>query len=309
MPRVASSVPEPSQLRFCERSSALGSGSVDSPVIPIESALDVSPSLAAEPLQLLFERPNMPSFELPKELIEIYGGTFGLPSQCVYANFVASLDGVVALPGDAESGQIISGRNQADRFVMGLLRSCADAVLLGAGTFRKSPGHAWRAERIYPPAAALFSEAREGLGLSEAPQLVLISGSGDLDITQPAAQAAWIITTPKGERVLRGKLSETARLSVFDTERIAPIDVLAKLRREGYSRVLTEGGPLLFASLVRERLIDQLFLTSSPALFGRFSNDERKALSEGVDLRGTRFDLLGARRHGSHLFLRYQLPR
>ncbi len=258
---------------------------------------------------MLFERPSLPSFELPSQLNEIYGGSFGLPSQCVFANFVASLDGLVALPGDAESGQIISGHSQADRFVMGLLRSCADAVLIGAGTFRKSPGHAWCAERIYPPAAALFSEAREALGLREAPQLVLISGSGELDVSQPAAQTAWIITTPRGEGVLRGKLPETARLSVFDTERIAPADVLAKLRREGYNRVLTEGGPILFAALVRERLLDQLFLTSSPALFGRFSHDERKGLSEGADLNGVRLDLLSARRHGSHLFLRYQMAR
>jgi len=261
------------------------------------------------PLELLFERGNSPNFELPGELSASYGGAFGLPSQCVFANFVASLDGIVALPGDTESGQIISGKKLADRFVMGLLRSCADAVLLGAGTFRKSPGHLWRADRIYPPAAAQFAAVREQLGLSAAPKLVLISGSGDVDMTQPAAQDAWIITTPKGEAALRGKLPEAARLSVFDTDHIEPADVLAKLRREGYQRILTEGGPSLFAGLVRERLIDQLFLTSSPALFGRFPNDERKALADGVDLSGAQFELLSARRQGSHLFLRYALKR
>jgi riboflavin biosynthesis pyrimidine reductase len=270
------------------------------------SAEYLSPEL---PLELLFERANLPAFELPAELSASYGGAFGLPSQCVFANFVASLEGIVALPGDAESGQIISGKKLADRFVMGLLRSCADAVLLGAGTFRKSPGHLWTADRIYPPAAAQFAAVREELGLSPAPKLVLISGSGDLDVTQPAAQNAWIISTPKGESVLRGKLPEGARLSVFDTERIEPMDVLTKLRREGFRRVLSEGGPSLFAGLVRERLIDQLFLTSSPALFGRFPKDDRKALTEGFDLGGAQLDLLSARRQGSHLFLRYALKR
>ena len=270
----------------------------------------MTPAPAQElPLELLFERDGLPAFELPGDLSASYGGAFGLPSQCVFANFVASLDGVVALPGDTESGQIISGKKLADRFVMGLLRSCADAVLLGAGTFRKSPGHLWHADRIYPPAAAQFAAVREQLGLIESPKLVLISGSGELDLTQPAAENAWIFTTPKGESALRGKLPEAARLSVFDTDRIHPADVLAKLRREGFQRVLTEGGPSLFAGLVREHLIDQLFLTSSPALFGRFPHDERKSLGDGLDLSGAQFDLLSVRRQNSHLFLRYALTR
>ena len=275
------------------------------------SSASEDPDTAPEgqPLQLLFERADLPHLELPAGLVTQYGGELGLPSQCLFANFVSSLDGVVALPGDTESGQIISGRKQADRFVMGLLRACADAVLIGAGTFRKSSGHLWRAERIYPPAAALFAEARDQLGLNEAPVLVLVSASGDIDTSEPAAQNAWIVTTPKGEAALRGKLPASARRSVFDTDHSDLADVLAKLRRDGRQRVLTEGGPALFSELVRSRLLDQLFVTSSPALFGRFRNDERKSLAEGFDLGGAAFELLSARRHGSHLFLRYASVR
>ena len=251
----------------------------------------------------------MPAFELPQALAVNYAGSLGLPAQCVFANFVTSLDGLVALPGDTESGQIISGRNPADRFVMGLLRACADAVLLGAGTFRKSAGHLWQADRIYPQAAVEFAELRSRLGLQPAPVLVLLSASGDIDVTQPAMQHAWVVTTPKGEAALRGRLPETARLSVLDSERLSQAQVLALLRSAGLQRVLTEGGPSLFAELVRDRLIDELFVTSAPALFGRFPHDERKSLADGLDLSGTRLDLLSARRHGSHLFLHYAFQR
>jgi riboflavin biosynthesis pyrimidine reductase len=264
---------------------------------------------AGQPLELLFERANVAHFELPAPLSASYGGQLGLPKQCVLANFVASLDGVVALPGDTESGQIISGRNPADRFVMGLLRACADAVLLGAGTFRKSTGHLWTAERIYPLAAAQFAALRQQLGLKPAPVLVLISASGDLDMTEPAAQNAWIVTTPKGEAALRSKLPASARLTVVDSDRVAVASVLGTLRAEGCDRVLTEGGPSLFAELVHERLIDELFLTSSPALFGRFTNDHRKSLCDGMDLNGAALELRSVRRHGSHLFQRYALSR
>lgn len=246
---------------------------------------------------------------MPAQLMAIYQGTLGLPKTCVFANFVASLDGLVALPGDTESGQIISGRNPADRFVMGLLRSCADAVLLGAGTFRKSSGHLWQADRIYPPGAALFAETRQRLALPAQPRLVLVSGSGDIDVTEPALENAWLFTTKRGEAKLRAKLPSSTRLSVLDSERIATEVVLDAVRREGLERVLTEGGPSLFAELVRKQLVDELFLTSSPALFGRFPNDDRKSLTDGLDVTGTRLELSSVRRHGSHLFLRYEFNR
>jgi riboflavin biosynthesis pyrimidine reductase len=272
---------------------------------------EIAPTLApaGEALELLFERSNANALPLPSELMAIYQGSLGLPQVCVFANFVASLDGLVALPGDTESGQIISGKSAADRFVMGMLRSCADAVLLGAGTFRKSRGHLWQPSRIYPPAAALFAEARRGLGLRAQPLLVLVSGSGDLDPSEPAIEGAWLFTTKQGEAKLQGKLPSGTRLTVLDSERIHPQEVLDALRAEGLARVLTEGGPSLFAELVQRELVDELFLTSSPALFGRFPNDDRKSLTDGLDLGGARLELASVRRHGSHLFLRYAFNR
>lgn len=248
----------------------------------------------------------MPELALPQALLAAYGGGFGVSTPRVFANFVASLDGIVALPGDTESGQVISGRNPADRFVMGMLRACADAVLLGAGTFRKSAGHAWHAERIYPAAASLFADARQRLGFLPQPRLVLVSASGSLDASEPALKDAWLFTTKVGAAKLQRTLPSSTRVTVLDTPRIAFAEVVSTLQAEGYRRVLTEGGPSLFSELVHERLVDELFLTSSPALFGRFGEDHRKALTEGLDLQGASLELSSVRRHGSHLFLRYE---
>lgn len=269
------------------------------------NASEIAPGGRA--LELLFEREDSTHLSVPPALSSNYGGPLSLPNQCLFANFVASLDGVVALPGDAESGQIISGRNPADRFVMGLLRAAADAVLLGAGTFRKSGRHLWLPDRIYPAAAAAFAHMRRQLGLRACPQFVLVSASGSIDVSEPAVDGAWIFTTPTGEARLRGQLPPSARLSVQDSDRISLLDVLHSLRAEGLARVLTEGGPSLFSQLVHERLVDQLFLTCSPALFGRFPGDDRKSLAQGLDSSGTTCELQSARRHGSHLFLRYAL--
>lgn len=264
---------------------------------------DISPGGA--PLELLFEQSNLPRLPLPALLEANYGGPLGFDSPRVFANFVTSVDGVVALPGDAESGQIISGRNTADRFLMGLLRACADAVLLGAGTFRHSRGHLWQPDRIYPAAASLFAEARRALGLGAAPRLVLVSASGELDVNEPAVQGALIVTTPRGEARLRGRTPESTRVVVSAGERIALPQVLELMREQGLRQVLTEGGPSLFSELVAGNLVDELFVTTAPSLFGRFANDQRKSLADGLDLGGKKMELLSARRHGSHLFLRY----
>ncbi|HET7544977.1 MAG TPA: dihydrofolate reductase family protein [Polyangiaceae bacterium] len=260
-------------------------------------------------LELLFDSGEIEPTSTPAALAAAYGGELRLPGQCLFANFVASLDGVVALPGDTESGQIISGRNSADRFVMGLLRAVAGAVLLGAGTFRKSGPHLWLPERIYPTGAAAFKELRAQLGLAEQPQFVLVSGSGSIDMSEPAIEGAWLFTTPKGEARLRAELPASTRLTVHDSDHVSFSELVSTVRGAGYPRILTEGGPSLFAQLVREALLDQLFLTTSPTLFGRFPGDQRKALAEGVDLSGAPFELASARRHGSHLFLSYARKR
>jgi riboflavin biosynthesis pyrimidine reductase len=271
--------------------------------VNLSNASEIAPGGRA--LELLFEREDLQHLTVPVALSANYDGAPCLPPECIFANFVASLDGIVALPGDTESGQIISGRNAADRFVMGILRAAADAVLIGAGTFRKSGRHLWLPDRIYPPGAAAFAEMRVQLGLSERPQFVLVSASGEIDVSQPAIDGAWIFTTPIGEAKLRHQLPANARLTVQDSERISLLEVVGSLRAAGIARLLTEGGPSLFGQLVRVRLLDQLFLTSSPALFGRLPGDDRKSLVEGIDLSRSTFELDSVRRHGSHLFLSY----
>jgi len=78
------------------------------------------------------------------------------------------------------------------------------------------------------------------------------------------------------------------------------------MRGAGHRRILCEGGPGLFAELLAAGLVDELFLTVSPRLFGRWTGDGRKALAEARDLGGTPLALLSVRRNGGHLFLRYR---
>jgi riboflavin biosynthesis pyrimidine reductase len=260
-------------------------------------------------LELLFARTDRPHVGLSASLASMYGGDFGLPRPRVFANFVSSVDGVVALPVGTESGHIVSGNSKADRFVMGLLRACADVVLIGAGTFRKGSGDFWHADRAYPEAAVAFGDLRRQLGVPPQPRLVVVTATGKIDVTQPALHDALVATTPAGEAALRGKLPGAAAVVVLDPKAIFLRSLIERLRADGMSRVLCEGGPSLFGQLVKEGLVDELFLTVSPVLFGRSPGDGRKSLVEGVDFHGQKLELASARRDASHLFLRYVISR
>jgi riboflavin biosynthesis pyrimidine reductase len=261
-----------------------------------------------KPIERLFEREGLPFFGLPPALATSYGGDFGITRPGLYANFVSSADGIVALAeAGGRSGRVISGDSEADRFVMALLRACADAVLIGAGTFQYASGSLWHAENVYPAAGQLFADLRTQLGLRQHPMLVILTASGHLDCSQPALGDSLVITTPKGQAHLAGTLPSGARIAVVDSDPIGGRALMDVLAAQNLSVVLTEGGPSLIGHLFGDGLVDELFLTTSPRLFGRRPNDGHKSLVEGVDLNGQAMDLVGVRRHESHLFLRYAL--
>jgi riboflavin biosynthesis pyrimidine reductase len=272
----------------------------------------VPPDRALQPaliLERLYEAPGLPQLDLPRRLADLYGGPFGLPATCLYANFVTSLDGVVAGAG-ISSGTISLG-SEADRFVMGLLRAVAGVVLIGAGTLRPDPGHRWTAEKIYPPAAAEFLGLRASLGLAPEPPLAVVTATGRLPALTAMTPGSLVITTPAGARALAGALPDTAELVVAtDASSIPPAAIVGVLRERGHARVLTEGGPQLFGELVAGGLVDELFLTTSPALFG--DGPPAIGITGGLPPAGeprARAELLSLRRHGSHLLVRYSLGR
>ena len=234
-----------------------------------------------------------------------------IPEGSVYANFVSSIDGIVALEGGtAPSGGIISGRNEADRFVMGLLRAFADAVLVGAGTVRAEGGKAmWTPDYIFPAAAEAFADLRRTLKRAQTPRLVIVAASRDLDPSRRALElGALVLTTTAAAKRLRGMLPKACEVrAISDTELIDVDDIFKALHADGYLTVLSEGGPQLFGQLVNKNRVDELFLTVSPVLEGQ--SGQSFGLIRGVDFGRTpkRSRLRSVRRHESHLFLRYQL--
>jgi riboflavin biosynthesis pyrimidine reductase len=229
----------------------------------------------------------------------------------VYSNFVTSIDGVASLGDGKSAGSVISAKAVSDRFLMGLLRACADAVLIGGGTLAATPGHHWTAEHVAPQFAESFAALRRSQGRSVDPRLVVMTAHGKLDVKHVAMRGgATVVTSEVGAKKLDGTLSEGCEILVAGSgEDIDIPRALDGLRGRGLRVVLTEGGPSVMGHLLRAEALDEMFLTVSPVLAGR-DKEERPGMVEGIELlpaAGMWSRLLSARRHGDYLFLRYSL--
>ena len=63
-------------------------------------------------------------------------------------------------PPELPEDRLIAAESAADRLVMGLLRACADAIVVGSGTLTAAPGSVWTPAQAFPDAAAGFAELR-----------------------------------------------------------------------------------------------------------------------------------------------------
>jgi riboflavin biosynthesis pyrimidine reductase len=264
-----------------------------------------------EPFTVLAEDEGLPRWDVPAELTALYGGAIGLEEPCVVANFVQSLDGVVAVPSLPRSHALIGDESDADRFVLALVRACADAVLVGSGTLLSSPKGTWRIDRAYPPAAGALAELRVRRGRPEQPLLAILTAGGSFDPTHPVlARGALVLTTAGAASGLSAAVPATTEVvALNEGDTVDPAAALDVLRERGCSVILSEAGPSLFGSLLASSLVDELFLTVSPLLAGR-AESVRLGLVEGVELLPqvrVAGSLQSVRSHGSHLFLRYRL--
>lgn len=261
---------------------------------------------------------------LPEELRILYGGDLRFPPPdpgrpYVIANFVSTIDGVVsfAITGKSGGGNI-SGFDEADRFIMGLLRASADAVIVGTGTLHATATrHLFVAEHVYPKAAALYSRyRREVLNRPAPPLTVIVSRTGRVELKRAVFHTPGVrvllVTTREGEEFLAasgaGALAST-EIRSLEGPHLAPASILELLRGEfGVSLLLHEGGPTLLGDFVAQQSVDELFLTLAPQLAGRSEEPSRPSLMAGVEFlpeTAPWLEVVSVKQVRHHLYLRY----
>jgi riboflavin biosynthesis pyrimidine reductase len=256
---------------------------------------------------------------MPAELRTRYGGPLLIPLHrdrpTVIVNFVATLDGVVALgTGKNAGGGAISGFHDPDRFVMGLLRAAADVLVMGAGTARGGSSSHWTPAHVHPASGDAYAQWRAHMGLAPQPTTVIVTASGDLELGRdgwddPSVPIVIATTASGAARVQARHLpSHVAVESIASGDRLGSREIADLCASLGARLVLCEGGPHLLGQLVGGDLVDELFLTIAPQLVGRAS-DGRLGLVEGIELSpddARWYELVSVKRSVDHLFLRHR---
>jgi riboflavin biosynthesis pyrimidine reductase len=212
------------------------------------------------------------------------------------ANFAVTADGRVAFGG--RSGAL---GDDGDRALFHELRGRVDAVLAGIGTLR-----AERYGRMI--AAPERRAARVAAGLAPEPLACVISRSGrnlPLEVPLFAEPEARIVLFSPVAPELAGVRAQVEVITL--DSQAEPLGAALRVLRNDYAvrSLLCEGGPTIFAALLHEGLVDELFLTLTPKLAG---GDSGPALTAGpplAELQQMRIAWLLARNQS--LYLRYQL--
>ncbi|RMB75985.1 pyrimidine reductase family protein [Rhodococcus sp. SBT000017] len=179
----------------------------------------------------------------------------------VRGSFVSSIDGASSV--DGISGGLSS---HADKAMFRIQRELTDLVVIGSGTAK--------AENYFGVRSDQELEARRrAQGLSAVPPIAVLSSTADLDPDSQLFTNTFVppivITTDAAPKT-KTKALESAGAVVIHagTSRVNVKLALTSLSRLGFVRILCEGGPKLFGSMLAEDLVDDVCLTLSPSLVG-----------------------------------------
>ena len=223
----------------------------------------------------------------------------------VFINVATTLDGKLA-PANRKFVPFSSPRDQK---LLLELRSQADAVMAGARTGDLLPVN-------LGPGPAAYRRRRLRSGLSEYNLRVVVSGSGTLNPNaeifrrrfSPIIVLASGLATKERLRRLREVASE---VKVFGDEELDFTAALTWLRKQwGVQRLLCEGGGEVNAGLFGAGLVDEVYLTFCPLIFGG-RDSPTMADGRGVEhlSQAVRLRLKSLQRFGDELFLVYKVLR
>jgi riboflavin biosynthesis pyrimidine reductase len=188
----------------------------------------------------------------------------GLPA--LIANMVMTQNGEATIDGKAAPIG-----TPVDRFILGRLRTAADVLLYGSGTL------------LIEGVSALLPEADADLraAAGRPPRLLAALLATGLAWDDEMLARRFFTDTRfdrliiTGHRALPAHIKrvetlgvEVARVDAGHDGRPSAAAALRLLARRGARLVLTEGGPRMLASLLRARLVDDYFLTTSPLMTG-----------------------------------------
>lgn len=199
----------------------------------------------------------LPATSGEPDLVELYDSYMPAGGVRVQSNMVISVDGAVA----GADGLSRSVSTPADMRVFSVVRSLADAVVVGAQTVRSE-----RLTRMSPKPT--HADQRRTRGQADVPTMVIVTSSGDLPwdrINARGTSPVWVATNTSDPQVL-AQLRRHADEVL--TGVVSPQAVKDALVVRGLRRIVCEGGPSVLTQWMDAGLIDEMCLTVSPQLLG-----------------------------------------
>lgn len=172
----------------------------------------------------------------------------------VFLNVAMTVDGRIGLP----SRQLVGLGSMEDRRRMSILRSQADAVVVGGATFRAYRRPLVENPKYFPEAPPRHTPVWN----------VVVTRHFDLPVDARAFHDERVRLLVIGQKDAPAEQVQqvATRAEVVQAETVTPELVLEALAKRGARRVLLESGGNLTGAFVRAGLLDELYVTVVPRI-------------------------------------------
>lgn len=195
-----------------------------------------------------------------------------------YTNFVSTIDGKVQVAGDPKDYWPIGSSTDYKTLIE--LRAYADVLIHGKNT-------ALSHKTVDSLGKPEFKDLRKKLKKNKDFLYVVLSSH----------------PTSKLHKQLENDRGVTAKIMSSNI-----VSLSSQLYKEGYKTVLVEGGPHVLSSFLKHNLIDEVFLTIAPKIFGN-ENNATLTMIEGhlfPPQEVKKFNLVSVKQVENELYVRYR---
>ncbi len=193
----------------------------------------------------------------------------------VYANFIASLDGRIAIP-HPNGGLTVPKNiaNERDWRLFQELAAQADLIISSGRYLRDwADGRAQEILQTDDPRFADLRDWRQEQGLAPQPDIAIISGSLDFpipDVLTANGRKVVVFTTanPDPARVREIEAQAGQLYVAGDEASVDGAQLVAQMGALGYRAIYSAAGPKILHLLLRSNVLDRLYLTHANRLLG-----------------------------------------
>jgi 2,5-diamino-6-(ribosylamino)-4(3H)-pyrimidinone 5'-phosphate reductase len=213
-------------------------------------------------------------------------------NQTLAINMAMTLDGKVARP----DGKWYGMSSKDDKIQMDVYRSESDALIVGKNSIINDD----------PVIKIRYVEN----AINPRPIILIRRGSlpRDKKIFEESDHIPLVICCKSNKKEVMKELENLADIHALDSDDIDPKKVLGILSRQGYERILLEGGPKLNYSFLKQGLVNRIHITLTPFIIGQ---RDLPSIADGElsmpDFETSNWTLKSTKSVGNEIFLTYEI--